>query len=257
MHIPSRTAHRRRSSIAARTLGSFLAGDLTTMRLGGGGETTRFVCGYFGCERHADRLFLAGLPLMIKINIRGDPGGRVAGKLGPPPGFRGRMRAPRAVHAPVKDGGSALHRNVAALHGAIACGADRLAGGRARCGGRQRARVDAPQAIPPMDHSRIGRRGRQPRARSLRSGSRAISGSRRWPIWRAGGCNSRQDCLRRRNRRCCRWRRRSDTSSEAAFNRAFKREFGIPPGQFRKRASPPDQVDAKRKRTARLPLGVA
>src|SRR6266540_4149343 len=43
------------------SLGSFLAGDLTTMRLGGGGELTQFVCGYFGCERHADRLFLAGL----------------------------------------------------------------------------------------------------------------------------------------------------------------------------------------------------
>ena len=57
------------------SLGSFLAGDLTTMQLGGGGELTQFVCGYFGCERHADRLFLAGLPLMIKINLRGDPAG--------------------------------------------------------------------------------------------------------------------------------------------------------------------------------------
>jgi Cupin len=57
------------------SLDKFLAGSLTTMRLGGGGETTRFVCGYFGCERHADRLFLAGLPLMIKINLRGDPAG--------------------------------------------------------------------------------------------------------------------------------------------------------------------------------------
>ena len=34
---------------------------LGSLRLGGG-EVTRFVCGYFGCERHADRLFLAGLP---------------------------------------------------------------------------------------------------------------------------------------------------------------------------------------------------
>ena len=57
------------------SLAKFLAGDLTTMRLGGGGEMTRFVCGYFGCERHADRLFLAGLPLMIKINLRGDAAG--------------------------------------------------------------------------------------------------------------------------------------------------------------------------------------
>ena len=58
------------------SLGKFLVGDLTTMRLGGGGELTRFVCGYFGCERHADRLFLAGLPLVIKINVRGDPAGQ-------------------------------------------------------------------------------------------------------------------------------------------------------------------------------------
>ena len=57
------------------SLGKFLSGDLTTMRMGGGGETTRFVCGYFGCERHADRLFLAGLPLMIKIKLRGDAAG--------------------------------------------------------------------------------------------------------------------------------------------------------------------------------------
>jgi hypothetical protein len=36
------------------SIGEFLVGHLTTMRLGGGGEATRFVCGYFGCERHAD-----------------------------------------------------------------------------------------------------------------------------------------------------------------------------------------------------------
>lgn len=57
------------------SLGSFLAAGLTTFQLGGGGEATRFVCGYFGCERHAARLFLAGLPSMVKINVRGDPAG--------------------------------------------------------------------------------------------------------------------------------------------------------------------------------------
>jgi len=52
-----------------------LSGELLTMRLGGGGDVTHFVCGYFGCERHADRLFLSGLPRVIKINIRGDAAG--------------------------------------------------------------------------------------------------------------------------------------------------------------------------------------
>src|SRR5690606_19609349 len=41
--------------------GRFLLGELATLRVGGGGEATRFICGYFGCERHADKLFLAGL----------------------------------------------------------------------------------------------------------------------------------------------------------------------------------------------------
>lgn len=60
---------------SAASLGEFLSGDLRTMRLGGGGDPTRFICGYFGCERHADRLFLAGLPQMIKINVRSDAAG--------------------------------------------------------------------------------------------------------------------------------------------------------------------------------------
>ena len=58
------------------SLDKFLAGDLTSMRLGGGGETTSFVCGYFGCERHAERLFLAGLPRLVKINVRCDSAGK-------------------------------------------------------------------------------------------------------------------------------------------------------------------------------------
>jgi AraC-like DNA-binding protein len=61
---------------SAASLGKFLAGELRTMRLGGGGAKTCFVCGYFGCERSADRLFLAGLPQVIKVNMRGDSTGQ-------------------------------------------------------------------------------------------------------------------------------------------------------------------------------------
>lgn len=60
---------------SSAALGECLSGSPTTMRLGGGGEITHFICGYFGCDRQADRLFLAGLPRTIKINIRGDPAG--------------------------------------------------------------------------------------------------------------------------------------------------------------------------------------
>jgi AraC-like DNA-binding protein len=57
-------------------LDGFLAGDLSTLQIGGGGEATRFVCGFFGCERHADRLFLSGLPMVIRINLRDDVAGQ-------------------------------------------------------------------------------------------------------------------------------------------------------------------------------------
>jgi AraC-like DNA-binding protein len=60
---------------SAAALGSSLSREPATMRLGGDGEVTRIVCGFFGCERHADRLFLAGLPRLVRIGIRGDAAG--------------------------------------------------------------------------------------------------------------------------------------------------------------------------------------
>lgn len=45
-----------------------------TIRLGGGeGETTRIICGFIGCQRSADRLFLSGLPHSIRIKLGGEP----------------------------------------------------------------------------------------------------------------------------------------------------------------------------------------
>jgi len=60
---------------AATLLPKILAGSLTVERGGGGGAATKFICGYFGCERYAERLFLAGLPPAFKVNIRGDASG--------------------------------------------------------------------------------------------------------------------------------------------------------------------------------------
>jgi AraC-like DNA-binding protein len=56
--------------IDSGALGRWFTGDLRPMRVGGGGAATRFVCGYFGCERHAARLFLAGLPPIVTMNVR-------------------------------------------------------------------------------------------------------------------------------------------------------------------------------------------
>lgn len=61
---------------ATLLLPKILAGEFHLERGGGGGEKTRLICGYFGCERYAQKLFLAGLPRLFKVNIRGDAAGK-------------------------------------------------------------------------------------------------------------------------------------------------------------------------------------
>jgi hypothetical protein len=52
----------RELSDSSNILPKILSGSLELERGGGGGAATKFICGYFGCERYAERLFLAGLP---------------------------------------------------------------------------------------------------------------------------------------------------------------------------------------------------
>jgi AraC-like DNA-binding protein len=73
---PHVISHGRAPRIIDARLERYFAGDLTTLQLGGGGEATRLVCGFFGCERHADRLFLSGLPVFMKMNLRDDVAGQ-------------------------------------------------------------------------------------------------------------------------------------------------------------------------------------
>jgi AraC-like DNA-binding protein len=59
----------------AASLRQHVSGELSSLRWGGGGAVTKFVCGFMGCERQAQHLFLAGLPTTIKINIRENAAG--------------------------------------------------------------------------------------------------------------------------------------------------------------------------------------
>ncbi len=49
---------------------------LKLSRQGGGGEVTRFVCGFMACEPRLSKVFLSGLPPVFKVSIRNDASGR-------------------------------------------------------------------------------------------------------------------------------------------------------------------------------------
>jgi AraC-like DNA-binding protein len=52
------------------------AHDLSTLRAGGGGEVSRFVCGYMTCDPYLSRPILSGLPPVFKVNVRTDRSGQ-------------------------------------------------------------------------------------------------------------------------------------------------------------------------------------
>ena len=59
-----------------RTFAKNLTHGLKLARFGGGGEITRFVCGYLACEPRLSEPFLAGLPPLLKVHIAQEPSGR-------------------------------------------------------------------------------------------------------------------------------------------------------------------------------------
>jgi AraC-like DNA-binding protein len=56
--------------------GKVLSRDLCPLQAGGGGEISRFVCGYMTCDPYISRPILSGLPPVFKVNIRTDRSGQ-------------------------------------------------------------------------------------------------------------------------------------------------------------------------------------
>ena len=59
----------------AAVLQRIASGDLSPMRAGGGGATTRFVCGYLTCDPLLCGPILESLPPILKVNVRTDRSG--------------------------------------------------------------------------------------------------------------------------------------------------------------------------------------
>jgi AraC-like DNA-binding protein len=61
---------------AGAALHAVQARGLDLLESGGGGARSRFICGFLACDPQLGRAFLGGLPPFVKINIREDPSGQ-------------------------------------------------------------------------------------------------------------------------------------------------------------------------------------
>jgi AraC-like DNA-binding protein len=61
---------------AGAALPGYLKRGLEPLRVDGAGASCRFVCGFLLCDPQLSQAFLGGLPPLIKVNIRDDPSGQ-------------------------------------------------------------------------------------------------------------------------------------------------------------------------------------
>jgi AraC-like DNA-binding protein len=206
--------------------------DLSPLRAGGGGETSRFVCGYMTCDPYLSRPILSGLPPVFKVNIRTDASGHwlensilhlvdeaASGRVG------SEAMLAKLSEALFVD---TLRRYVAGLPeqqmGWLTGARDPIVG---RSLGLLHSRVAHPWTIADLaDEVGISRSALVERFTRYLS-EPPMTYLTRWRLQLAARS------LERTSRGVAEIAGDIGYESEAAFNRAFKREFGQPPGRYR------------------------
>lgn len=208
------------------------ARDLSPLHAGGGGETSRFVCGYMTCDPHISRPILNGLPPVFKVNIRTDPSGQwlessilhlveeaISGRVG------SEAMLAKLSEALFVD---TLRRYVSGLpeqqKGWLTGARDPIVG---KSLGLMHRRIAHPWTIASLaDEVGISRSALVDRfTRYLAEPPMAYL--TRWRLQLAARS------LEKTSRGVAEIASEVGYESEAAFNRAFKREFGRPPGRYR------------------------
>lgn len=215
-------------------LPSLLDRGLQPLTAGGGGKLSRFICGYLACDRHLSQAFLTGLPALIRLNIRDDASGQW---------LENSLRFSVAQAASRETGALEV---VAKLSEVFVAEALRryqrelppgrtgwLAGAREPAVGRALMLMHHRSAHP---WTLVGLAREVGVSRSVLSerfrhylGESPIAYLTRWRLRLAArALASTGDSV-------ARIALEVGYESEAAFNRAFKREYGDPPARYRRR----------------------
>ena len=146
---------------SAAVLRKIATRDLSPMRAGGGGATTRFVCGYLTCDPLLCGPILESLPPMLQGEHQDRPLRPLAGAVDPASGRGGllgsrrqRRDARQALGSPVRGYAAAIRRRTSRSD-------DGVARGRTRPDRGEEPRAASQPPESPMDHRRA-RHGRRP-----------------------------------------------------------------------------------------------
>lgn len=208
-------------------------GEVVQLRHGGGGTPTRLVCGFLACDAHLGNPLAGALPRLLRLGVRGSSwGGWIESTLALAAQETSAARAGSvSVLAKLSEllFIEAVRRYVESLTPAST---GWLAGLRDPLVGKALALLHAHPARE-WTVEQLGREvGLSRSALSARFaalvGQPPMQYLARWRLRLAA------DRLRSKERGIARIAEDVGYESEAAFNRAFKREFGVPPAKWRR-----------------------
>jgi AraC-like DNA-binding protein len=218
-----------------RELARIVAQGLKVSRSGGGGEITRFVCGYMACDPHMSKVVLSGLPSVVRVPIRNDSAGAwLESSIRFSVAEAGESRAGcEAVLAKLSETlfVETLRRYVSGLPpGATGWLAGAQDAGVGKALAMLHRRPWRPWTLADLaQEAGVSRSVLAERfQRYLRETPMAYLTRLRLQL--------ASERLTTTNRSVAEIAADVGYQSEAAFNRAFKREFGVPPARFRTQA---------------------
>ncbi len=203
---------------------------------GGGGTETRLVCGYLACDARLARLLLAGLPSLLRVNVRGSNAGiwleaslryALVEARSPRPGGAGVL-AKLAEVLFIEVLRLYMNERSEGRTGWLAGVGDRIVGAALTCLHRSPAH---PWTLEEL--AREANTSRSVLAERFQNlmGHSPMQYLTQWRMLLAA------NLLRRSNVRLAQVAMEVGYQTDTAFSRAFRREFGLPPMSWRRTQS--------------------
>ncbi len=224
-------------------LAEVLARRPRMLSYGGGGAPTRLVCGYLACDDRLARMLLSGLPGLLRINVRGSPAGlwleasvryALAEARSPRPGGAGVLAKLSEVLF-IEVLRLAMQDTSRAAAGWLAGVGDRVVGAALSAMHERPSRGWTLDELAQAVHS-----SRSVLAQRFQElvGQSPMQYLTQWRMLLAS------NLLRRSNVPLSQVAEEVGYLTDAAFSRAFRREFGLPPAAWRRCRSTAPLVEA-------------